>query len=242
MVAKEEQDKSREEKAEEEKPVTTHVIIILDESGSMYIRRNVTIRGFNEQVHEILDTAEKNNATENTFITLTLFNTNVEITKFAEPISQLKELSLDEYKPNLLTAMLDAVGFTLTRIENEIEDSPDTHYLVIIISDGEENASKEFDYDAVGDMVRKRTKTGRWTFTYIGAEQDLTTVSNRMNIPQQNTLYLHIEDNFVLQKSYSRIAKAAKRHVTSVMTRSKIDDEFFDDDDDDGPPPGGLLH
>jgi len=133
------------------------------------------------------------------------------------------------------------VGFTLLKMKNEIEDTDDTHYLIIIISDGEENASKEYDYDRIGSLIRRLQDTKRWTFVYIGANQDLSKLSNKMKIPSGNVSSLKM-DKRSYRKSYTILSNLTSRHLHSTYVGDRIK-SFFDDDDDDGAPPGGrLLH
>lgn len=165
-------------------PKDNHTIIILDKSGSMESCREATISGFNEQ----LQTAK--NSPENLKIQLTLvtFNNNTTVEKFCESPKDAIELNMDTYKPGGSTAMYDAIGQTLKRFENEVKDDGKTNYLVIIISDGEENASQHFKQNDIAEKLQKLQATNRWTFTYMGANQDLSKVSKGLNIPIGNMM------------------------------------------------------
>jgi uncharacterized protein YegL len=163
-----------------------HIAIVLDQSGSMISVKDETINGFNEQVQTIKKTAE--NRDGKTTVSLVLFNDDVKfIVKMADP-KVLKELTDKHYNPDYSTAMLDAIGATMLMFDKEVDDNENHRYLVIIISDGQENSSREFSYENIAKMINKRQNNGRWTFSYIGANQDLSQVAESMGIHKGNMM------------------------------------------------------
>jgi hypothetical protein len=164
----------------------THVAIVLDRSGSMSSIWNETVSGFNNQVRTIRETAKD----QDVRVTLATFSDTTRFEFFDQSIESLKELnSFSGIFPSGNTAMYDAVGETIERL-NKIEDigDPNTSVLLIIMSDGEENQSRIFSSRTLAPLVDAMTKTKRWTFTYMGANQDLTKISEKLNIPYQNTM------------------------------------------------------
>lgn len=166
------------------KPKDNHTIIILDKSGSMETCREATISGFNEQLQTAKDSPENLKIQ----LTLVTFNDNVTVEKFCESPKDATELNLDTYMPGGCTAMYDAIGQTLKRFENEVKDDGKTNYLVVIMSDGMENASKHFKQSDIAEKLQKLQATNRWTFSYMGANQDLSKVSKELNIPVGNMM------------------------------------------------------
>lgn len=164
------------------KPLRTYVAIVLDQSGSMESCRQQTIDGFNEQVQVV-----KRDGNENTFVSLVRFNDHVDPKFFNASLDQLSEITYSDYKPDGMTAMYDAVGETITRLKNETDaDCPENAYLLVIVSDGFENSSKKFKQRDIAEMVQSLTATGRWTFTYLGSNQDLSKLSQEMGIQTSN--------------------------------------------------------
>lgn len=192
----------------------SHVAIILDRSGSMTTTKAATIRGFNEQIQSI-----KSNATGgDTFVSLTLFNGDIEDIFFNVDASALTELTNDTYHPYGSTAMLDAVGHVLDRLHNET-DATDEHnrYLILIISDGEENASRAFDYTTIAERIQELQTTNRWTITYMGANQDLAVVRERLNLHAGNmSSYTATNDGTAV--AYSTMRAATGQWVNSADT------------------------
>ena len=167
------------------KTLKTQIAIVLDRSGSMGVCRKETIDAFNEQVKTIRQNSKKGMDTR---VSLFTFGTVADEPKFFnEPATSLEELTMEDYVPEGYTAMYDGVGMAITRL-NDLKEDKDTAYLVVIISDGEENNSKEFNAAKIAEKIKSLEATRHWTFTYLGANQDLSQVSKRLNININNTM------------------------------------------------------
>jgi len=163
-----------------------YVAIVLDKSGSMMVAKEQTIRGFNEQVQAIKSSVKDHIETAVTLIT---FNGDVTPVFLNEDVSSLREMRSADYNPNGSTAMIDAVGYTIEQFE-KLEDinGEDTSVLLIILSDGEENASKT-DWklnNKLAEKIQALEKTERWTFTYMGSNVDLSKVQASTGIKMGN--------------------------------------------------------
>jgi hypothetical protein len=164
------------------KALRTYIAIVLDQSGSMQSCREQTITGFNEQVQVC-----KRDGNEQTFVSLFRFNDNVDAKFFNVSLNQLSEITYEDYKPDGMTAMYDAVGDAITRLKNETDHTNEENaYLVVILSDGFENASKRYKQKDIAEQIQSCQATGRWTFTYLGSNQDLSKISQDLNIPTSN--------------------------------------------------------
>jgi hypothetical protein len=142
-----------------------------------------TIAGFNQVVRDVGKATEGSEVK----ITLVVFSDNAEFASFCEPVGALRPLTWESYEPDGQTAMLDAVMTVLRRFVIKGQDDPETRYLMTIVSDGEENASREFSYKTISKIIEARQNPGRWTFAYMGANQDLAEVSERTSILRGNT-------------------------------------------------------
>jgi len=143
------------------------VIIIVDETGSMMSNKDVTISSYNE----FLDSQRESAATEDeteadiTSFTLVKFNVN-SVLQEVPNVKDAPALTNDTYKPSNCTALYDAMGDTMTKYENEKDN------ICVIITDGQENASRRFNKNKVFDMIKKYTDDKGWMFQYLGANQD----------------------------------------------------------------------
>lgn len=208
----------------------THVAIVLDRSGSMEAVRDETISGFNEQVGKIRAKAAQSDA-EKTFVTLVLFNDEVVFSKFAEPAEALAPIDRESYEPDRTTAMLDAVGFTLERFQDVVRDDDDTRYLVVVISDGAENDSHEYTYERIAEMIQKRQATGRWTFSYMGANQDLSVISERLSIPRSN-LGTYVSSPGGTMIGFGSLSRSVIGFMSKPADEPLSSDKFFRDEDE----------
>ncbi|WP_210487291.1 vWA domain-containing protein [Rufibacter aurantiacus] len=162
-----------------------HNLIILDESGSMESIKQATISGFNELVQTIKGSTELYPDQEH-FISLITFNgLGINTKLFRQPVADLEQIDERIYRPNSLTPLLDAIGQSVIKLKYALDQTKEHHVLVTILTDGEENASKEFSGEQVRRIVEEQKQKG-WTFTYIGANHDVVKTASAISIT--NTL------------------------------------------------------
>ncbi len=163
----------------------TYVAIVLDRSGSMKSVKSQTVKGYNEQVKVLLEDADNDSET---FASLVTFSGNVSEEFFNAPIEILREMHESQFNPDGWTAMRDAVGYTINKLCEETDPSDEfNNYLVIVISDGEENRSRFWDATRLSTKINELQSTNRWTFTYIGANQNLAEVGS-LGFKQSNMI------------------------------------------------------
>ena len=168
---------------------TTIYHIILDKSGSMSDCIENTINGFNEQIHKIRATAAEFPEQE-IRIGLTMFNSQVKQLYTDKTPAESSLLTQRDYVPSRETALLDAIGQTCTNIEGSIRQfdrAADTTIVVVIITDGYENSSREFSIGEVRRMIERLEASGKWTFSFIGATLDAVDTAASMSIKRQNS-------------------------------------------------------
>ncbi len=160
---------------------TVHNLIILDESGSMQSIKTATIQGFNEVVQTVKG-VEKQFPEQEHYITLVTFNgLGIKTKLFAKKVKTLKEIDEKIYQPDSMTPLYDAIGFSVNKLRGEIEAKKDCRVLVTILTDGEENDSKEFSGADIKKLIQTLKKQG-WTFTYIGANHEVEKVAFSLSI------------------------------------------------------------
>ncbi|GBU27756.1 hypothetical protein R84B8_01297 [Treponema sp. R8-4-B8] len=156
----------------------TELCIILDRSGSMEGLENDTIGGFNGFV-------KKQAKAGQTSLTTVLFDDKYEILHNGVDAGKVV-LTNDEYFTRGSTALLDAVGKTINdvgkRLAETPEDSRPGKVIFVITTDGLENASREFSYDAVKRMITHQTEKYGWEFIFMGANIDAAKEGGRMGI------------------------------------------------------------
>jgi len=159
-----------------------YVAVILDCSGSMGDMRQEALDAYNDLIVQI----KKEAHTVPTDVSFITFNTGPHKPRvWCEAANKLQKFTLEDYTPEGWTALFDTVAKTVNELDKRV-DASGASFLVNIISDGYENNSKEYTKEAIAALIKSKQDTGRWTFTYLGANQDLAEVSRQMGIPQGN--------------------------------------------------------
>jgi uncharacterized protein YegL len=169
----------------ENKPKTFYQIIT-DESGSMNDCIEQTVNGLYEQRNKILELAVKFPEQE-IRVGLTFFNSVVTPIFEHLTVSDLVNQKMPNYRPNGQTALLDAIGKTIQSIERQMT-SPQDSAVIIILTDGYENASQIFTLQKIQELISSKEASGRWIFSYLGATLDAVDMAEQMNIRRQNAM------------------------------------------------------
>lgn len=210
-----------------EKKHQVHNLIILDESGSMASIQETTIKGFNEIVQTIKG-IEKEFPDQEHFISLLSFNgLGIKTHHFIDPVEKLTELNTTLYRPDASTPLFDAMGFGLNKLNQELADQTDYHVLVTIMTDGEENASKEFTGSVIKTLVEELKLKG-WTFTYIGTDHDVDKFANSVSISNRIVFSKNDED---MKKMFEKEKSARKLFSIKIEKNENTEDGFYDSDE-----------
>jgi uncharacterized protein YegL len=164
-----------------EKKKCVYNLIILDESGSMESIKPMILSGFNELVQTISSVEKEHNSQEH-FVSFVTFNSSGIRTLYnCEPASTIKQIDAKQYNPNYTTPLFDAMGIAINDLKKKINPNADYRVLVSILTDGEENASKEYNRKNINFLVNTLKLEG-WTFTYIGADHDVDFMAKEIGI------------------------------------------------------------
>lgn len=164
---------------------TIHDVIILDKSGSMSSIAKQAVEGVNETLESIRQTAKRNKRQKHLVTFAAFCGCGLTVLYDAVPIAEVRNLSGRDYRPCCMTPLYDAIGTTVTRLSRLIGDDATALASVTIITDGYENASKEFSGSDVKHLIEQHKEKG-WMFAYIGAEHDVESVAFSLAI--DNTL------------------------------------------------------
>lgn len=179
------------------KPDFTEIIFVLDRSGSMEPLAKDVIGGFNG----IIENQRKLEGTA--AVTLVLFDDEYEVVYSAKDINDVAPLTNKQYFARGLTALLDAVGKTIDdvglRLSNTPEEERPSKVLIIINTDGFENASREYTKEKVCEMVTRQREKYSWEFLFLGADIDAFGTARELGISTANTAqYSHSPDGILL--------------------------------------------
>jgi uncharacterized protein YegL len=165
----------------------TKIVFIVDRSGSMSSIATDMIGGYNRFIE---DQKKLNHGTCD--VSFYQFNEGYETIYENTPVAFVKNLDRDTFIPNGSTALYDAIGRTILAVGRQLEklaesERPDK-VLIAIITDGYENASKEFTAEKVKKMIEEQTSKYSWIFTYLGANQDAWSVGQNIGISTSRSL------------------------------------------------------
>lgn len=149
------------------------VVFILDKSGSMGGSEDFTISSFNEYLAR-----EKKNGYD-TFITTILFNSKFQFLHKRKNVLEVDDLTRKDYVVSDCTALYDAIGNAINFIDRYDTDK----VMFVIITDGYENSSREFNKEKIKKMIDKHSK---YEFVYIGADIDSYAAGSSIGIKEKN--------------------------------------------------------
>lgn len=157
----------------------TEIIFIIDKSGSMAHLANDTIGGFNGFIAS--QKALEGKAT----LTTVLFDTTWKILHDGVDIHEVKSMTSADYIAGGGTAMLDAIGETINRVQDrhdELGEEKPEEVLFVITTDGEENSSRQFTKSQIEKMIKHQTNGHGWTFLFLGANMDAVKEAESLGI------------------------------------------------------------
>lgn len=202
-----------------------HNLIILDESGSMESIKGTIIQGFNEIVQTVKG-IEKQFPDQAHFISLVTFNgLGQKILHFIDPVSKLEMIDAQKYRPDASTPLYDAMGFSFAKMRQIVENLTNCNVLVTILTDGEENASREYSGSTIKKIVEE-LKLKNWTFTYIGTDHNVEEFAQSLSI---NNVMSFEKSNSGMQQMFSREKSARQAFGERISRKQQTDGNFYDD-------------
>jgi uncharacterized protein YegL len=155
----------------------THIYFLLDRSGSMQSIKSDTEGGFAAFVEE------QRKEPGDCRVTLARFDHEYDVVYSRIPVSDVPPLDL---QPRGRTALLDAMGRLVTDAGAELGALPDDErpgtVIVAVMTDGHENASREWTHSAIKSLVEQQTSVYAWQFLYMGADQDAIEVGTSLGV------------------------------------------------------------
>lgn len=157
-------------------------LIILDKSGSMSVIRNAAVDGFNDVLEGIRVAQAESELQEHYVSLLTFCNCKKEYVYDCVPVNEVRNLTLRDYNPCCGTPLFDAMGMALSNVVSKVENEKHSTVAVTIITDGEENSSREYNGESIKAFVDKLQKELDWKFSYIGTNQDVEAIADSLAI------------------------------------------------------------
>jgi Mg-chelatase subunit ChlD len=204
-----------------------HISVVLDRSGSMATIADDIVGGFNEYL------AEQRQVEGRVRVTLAQFDSQdpFEVLINGVSLGEVTDLDRSSYRPRGSTPLFDAIGRMIAKIDADSSARSEVGALeedqvMLIVTDGLENASREYSRQMIFDLIEARRSRG-WVFVFLGANQDAFAEGHRMAFSQANSANWTAspEGSKEMWKdlSYSTSAHRAK----SVARRKEEEAEFY---------------
>ena len=169
----------------------TELVFILDRSGSMSGLESDTIGGYNAMLAK-----QKKEAGE-AAVTTVLFDDQYELLHDHMDLRAVAPITDREYTVRGCTALLDAVGKTIQKIisvqRHTIPDLRADKVLFVIITDGMENASREYHYEQIRALITQQKQKYGWEFLFLGANMDAICTAKRFGIGEDRAVNYHAD-------------------------------------------------
>jgi Mg-chelatase subunit ChlD len=200
------------------------IAFILDRSGSMESCKAAAIDGFNRFLIEQQQTEGLAK------LTLVLFDDEYRVPVRSVPVQEVVPLTEKTYVPGNTTALLDAIGRTIDDLGAALAALPEKdrpgQVIVAILTDGLENASQRFTWPEVAAKIKHQSEAYRWTFLFLGANQDAIATAAQLNIAANNAASYVADDagSRASHIAFSRRARALRRSAMNCATAEEIAD------------------
>lgn len=198
----------------------TELVFILDKSGSMSGLEADTIGGYNSML-------EKQQAVDGEcHITTVLFDNNYELLHDRIDIKAVSAITEKEYAVGGSTALLDAIGMTIHKIGNAQKHTADDYraekVMFVIITDGEENSSREYSAEKVKMQIERQKAKYGWEFIFLGANIDAVQTAGRFGIEPDRAID-YVPDSVGTSLNFSVMAEA----VATFRDTGEVKEEAF---------------
>jgi uncharacterized protein YegL len=152
------------------------IICVLDRSGSMQTVKTDAVAGFNRFLSDQQKLGEAN-------LTLVWFDDSFDVS-YEGHLSEARQLNL--WPNGGFTALTDAIGKTFSHVRERFNKEKPEKVILAILTDGQENASREFSKQHVADLIKEHQEKYNWTVIFLGADQDVWTVAQQYSIRKEN--------------------------------------------------------
>lgn len=203
----------------------THISVILDRTGSMESIRDDTIGGFNA----FLD-AQKAEPGLGT-LTLVQFDSQdpYEIVHHFQPLADVPELTRQTFVPRASTPLLDAMGRGINDLEKNLadlaEDDKPARVVMVIVTDGQENASREFQKDQIEKMIKEKQEKSAWQFVFLSA--DLAAIGDALASGMRAaSVMAHDKDSHGTNAAWASLS----RSISDYRSGNREDVSFTEED------------
>lgn len=197
----------------------TNVLFLLDSTGSMSSIRANTIDSFNEYISEL-----KNDEHDYTFSLVTFNSDRMEQVFTGVPIDTVPLLTQKAYQTRSMTPLYDAMGKFTSEIDHRRKS-----VIIVVLTDGRENRSREWTRDSVRALIEDRQRLG-WRFLFLGADFDAFAVGSALGIRAETIVQF---DKSKVRGATVSAYRATSSYAAQALDSLNMQDEHDDADEDE---------
>lgn len=205
----------------------TEIVFILDRSGSMSGLESDTIGGYNAMLKK------QRKVPGEATVTTVLFDDQYELLHDRIPLNGIAPITEKEYFVRGTTALLDAIGKTIYKISTAqkytLDEERAAHIMFVITTDGMENASREFSYDKIRQMIEYQKSNYGWEFIFLGANIDAIATAKQFGIEEERATNYHA-DSVGMALSFEVISETISElranHAISADWKERIEQDY----------------
>lgn len=196
--------------------MTTHVMLAVDGSGSMFSLADDVRGGVNNYITSLKEDTEIEYK-----VSIGVFNQQIKFLADNEDLSTVPELDVSNYFPSGGTALLDAIGQLVAKVRGNLKE--DDRAIVYVQTDGQENSSVEYKLDQISAFIKELEGTGKWAFIYVGSGPTAWDDSRLMGFSKAQTIVL-ADAGLASRTTYSSMSSSSRSYARGASGESVADE------------------
>lgn len=183
------------------------LVFLLDRSASMIGLEKATVEHFNALIEK------QKQLPGECIVSTVLFDTSHQTIHDRIRLKEMQPMQLRQYETQGHTALYDAIGMTVDRIKAIQQKTPELpeQTMFVIITDGMENASKQYDGERVKNTVAEQKRTRNWKFLFLGANVDAVSMAREIGIDADQTV-TYVNDDRGIKLNYEAVGIAIEQY------------------------------
>jgi len=206
----------------------THIVFVLDRSGSMASVADDAVGGFNQFLNE------QKIAPGQATMTFAQFDHEFEMLYNFVPVSQVPELNEKTFQPRGMTRLLDAVGNTINRVGKHLsamdEYQRPSKVVFAILTDGHENDSREFNRSKVFEMIKHQESKYNWQFAYLSSDMNAVLDAQSYGIPTAGTYHFTANSGSAMKGAFVNLSASLTSYRSGADVFAVSNDGVQDED------------
>ena len=207
----------------------THIVFVLDRSGSMASVMDDTIGGFNQFLKD-----QKSLPGQAT-ISLVQFDHEYDMLYNFVPLNHVAELNTKTFQPRGMTRLLDAIGRAINTVGSHLDGMSEyerpSKVVFAILTDGHENDSREFDRAKIFSMIKHQESKYNWQFAYLSSDINAVLDAKSYGLTSSSTYHFDANSGPQMRFAFSNLSASLTSYRSGDMGMLNIANDGVQDKD-----------